>query len=285
MYTVRFSARDLFGAGDHAVTVDICGELPAPGRKGAAMSGDHAGQDAAMARGCATSRTLLEQRGLVDPVELDRALEAFLARVVAGERRRASSPAPGATTASGTGCWPTRTPRCPRWACRWAAACRSSGSRWWRTPRTAQRRRLHAVLLLPDRAARARHRPGTRARPTGRAWCATRARVLREFGFDARPRRARSRVWDASAESRYMVLPRRPAGTDGARRAGPGRPGHPQRAHRRRPRLTAPHRGDCTTTTASRQRRSGPRRDTFTACSPTTTAKSPTTATERTAAT
>jgi nitrile hydratase subunit alpha len=37
--------------------------------------------------------------------------------------------------------------------------------------------------------------------------------VLREFGFELEPRVAIS-VWDASAETRYMVLPRRPAGTE-----------------------------------------------------------------------
>ena len=38
--------------------------------------------------------------------------------------------------------------------------------------------------------------------------------VLREFGVEL-PDRTRISVWDASAESRYMVVPRRPAGTDG----------------------------------------------------------------------
>jgi nitrile hydratase len=37
--------------------------------------------------------------------------------------------------------------------------------------------------------------------------------VLREFGLEL-PERTRVSVWDASAESRYMVLPRRPAGTE-----------------------------------------------------------------------
>lgn len=36
--------------------------------------------------------------------------------------------------------------------------------------------------------------------------------VLREFGLEL-PTRTRITVWDSSAESRYMVLPRRPAGT------------------------------------------------------------------------
>jgi len=38
--------------------------------------------------------------------------------------------------------------------------------------------------------------------------------VLREFRFELDPSVAIS-VWDASAEARYMVLPRRPAGTEG----------------------------------------------------------------------
>jgi nitrile hydratase len=38
--------------------------------------------------------------------------------------------------------------------------------------------------------------------------------VLREFGLQL-PAGTRVSVWDASAESRYMVVPRRPAGTDG----------------------------------------------------------------------
>ena len=38
--------------------------------------------------------------------------------------------------------------------------------------------------------------------------------VLREFGLEL-PAATRVSVWDASAESRYMVVPRRPDGTDG----------------------------------------------------------------------
>ena len=37
--------------------------------------------------------------------------------------------------------------------------------------------------------------------------------VLREFGFEP-PAGTRITVWDASAESRYLVVPRRPAGTE-----------------------------------------------------------------------
>jgi nitrile hydratase subunit alpha len=38
--------------------------------------------------------------------------------------------------------------------------------------------------------------------------------VLREFGFDVSAEK-RLQVWDSTAEIRYMVLPQRPAGTDG----------------------------------------------------------------------
>ncbi|MGY1697172.1 nitrile hydratase subunit alpha [Geodermatophilus sp. SYSU D00814] len=38
--------------------------------------------------------------------------------------------------------------------------------------------------------------------------------VLREFGLEL-PEGTRISVWDASAESRYMVVPRRPEGTEG----------------------------------------------------------------------
>ncbi len=38
--------------------------------------------------------------------------------------------------------------------------------------------------------------------------------VLREFGWEP-PEGTRITVWDASAESRYLVVPRRPDGTDG----------------------------------------------------------------------
>jgi len=37
--------------------------------------------------------------------------------------------------------------------------------------------------------------------------------VLRDFGFELDPG-VQISVWDSSAESRYLVLPRRPAGTE-----------------------------------------------------------------------
>jgi nitrile hydratase len=38
--------------------------------------------------------------------------------------------------------------------------------------------------------------------------------VLRDFGFEL-PAETEIRVWDSTAEIRYLVVPQRPAGTDG----------------------------------------------------------------------
>ena len=38
--------------------------------------------------------------------------------------------------------------------------------------------------------------------------------VLRDFGFEL-PESTKIRVWDSTAEIRYLVLPMRPPGTDG----------------------------------------------------------------------
>ena len=89
------------------------------------MSGDHSGAGAAVAARVRHVEALLESRGLVDPKELDRALEAFLARA-SPRAAPASSRARGATTGSGRGCSRTPTPRCPTSGCRWVAGCRSS---------------------------------------------------------------------------------------------------------------------------------------------------------------
>jgi len=55
-------------------------------------------------------------------------------------------------------------------------------------------------------------RSGTSRSSIARARCAS-ARVLREFGVDL-PESTEIRIWDSSAELRYLVLPERPAGTE-----------------------------------------------------------------------
>ena len=76
-----------------------------------------------------------------------------------------------------------------------------------------QRGRVHAVLLLPvagaGPAADLVQEPAYRARVVSEPRA-----VLREFGLDL-PDEVEIRVWDSSAEVRYLVLPKRPAGTDG----------------------------------------------------------------------
>ena len=55
--------------------------------------------------------------------------------------------------------------------------------------------------------------------------------VLAEFG-SARPADVEVRVWDSTAEVRYLVLPERPAGTEALGRRGARRAGHPRRDDR-----------------------------------------------------
>ena len=59
--------------------------------------------------------------------------------------------------------------------------------------------------------------------------------VLREFGTEL-PEDVEVRVWDSTAELRYLVLPERPAGTDGLTEEAAGRAGHARRDGRRRAR-------------------------------------------------
>ena len=77
--------------------------------------------------------------------------------------------------------------------------------------RGAQRRRLHALLLLSVAGARFAadvvQGPAYRARPV----VEPRA-VLPSWALD--PDDVEVRVWDSSAEIRYLVVPERPAGTE-----------------------------------------------------------------------
>ena len=176
------------------------------------MSGDHSGSDAALAARVRHVEALLEERGLIDPKELDRALEAFLAksspaggaRVVArawtddGFRARllddANAALPEIGLSMGGGLQEQRlivaenTPTqhnvvvCTLCSC-YPIALLGPSPTWYKSEAYRSR-----VVREPRS-------------------------VLREFGFEPDPD-VQITVWDASAESRYMVLPRRPAGTD-----------------------------------------------------------------------
>ena len=74
VYAVRFDASELFGEGDHTVTVDLWESYLRPGcARGDPMSADHAGPAATLAARVRRVEGLLERRGLVDSQELDRA--------------------------------------------------------------------------------------------------------------------------------------------------------------------------------------------------------------------
>jgi nitrile hydratase subunit alpha len=176
------------------------------------MSEDHAGPAAPVAARVRRLEALLEQRGLVDAGELDRALGSFLAR---------ASPANGARVVA----------------------------RAWLDPGFRQRLLADANLALPELGlsmggglAEQRLKVVENTEQTHNVIVCTlcscyplallgpsptwykseayRSRVVRdprgvlaEFGFELGDEVTIS-VWDASAETRYMVLPRRPAGTE-----------------------------------------------------------------------
>jgi nitrile hydratase len=177
------------------------------------VSGDHSGSAGALAARVRHVEALLEERGLVDPVELDRALQAFLskgspasgARAVArawvddGFRRRllddANTALPEIGLSMGGGLQEqqlkvvenTATQHnvivCTLCSCYPIALLGPSPS-WYKSEGYRSR------VVREPRA------------------------VLRELGYDL-PDDTAITVWDASAESRHMVLPRRPTGSDG----------------------------------------------------------------------
>ena len=177
------------------------------------MSGDHAGASTALAAQVRHVEALLEQRGLVDPAELDRALTAFLAK---------SSPASGARVVARA--WVDEAFRqrlldnanaaLPEVGLSMGGALQEQ-----RLKVVANTGSAHNVVVCtlcscypiallgpsPSWYKSEGYRSRVVRDPRG---------VLHEFGYDV-PADLKITVWDASAESRHMVLPRRPVGTDG----------------------------------------------------------------------
>jgi nitrile hydratase subunit alpha len=178
------------------------------------VSGDHAGPSAVLAARVRQLEGLLEQRGLVDAQELDRALEAFLAR---------SSPANGGRVAARA--WLDAGFRTRLLADAGAALpelglSMGGGLQQQRLKVVENTEDAHHVIVCTLCSCYPISLLGPS--PTWYKSEAYRSRVvrdprgvLREFGFELDPA-TKITVWDSSAESRYMVLPRRPAGTEDA---------------------------------------------------------------------
>ena len=175
------------------------------------MSGSHLGPAAAVAARVRHVEGLLEQRGLVDSAELDRALEAFVAR---------SSPANGARLVARA--WLDADFRARLLADANAALpelglSMGGGLQEQRLKVVENTEDSHNVIVCTLCSCYPIALLGPS--PTWYKSEAYRSRVvrdpravLREFGFTLGPATAIN-VWDASAETRYMVLPRRPSGT------------------------------------------------------------------------
>ena len=175
------------------------------------MSADHAGPAATLAARVRRLEGLLEQRGLVDAGELDRALGAFLAR---------ASPANGARLVARA--WLDDGFRARLLADANAALpelglSMRGGLQEQRLKVVQNTEQQHNVIVCTLCSCYPLALLGPS--PTWYKSPAYRSRVvrdpravLREFGFVLDPA-VQINVWDASAESRYMVLPRRPAGT------------------------------------------------------------------------
>jgi nitrile hydratase len=175
------------------------------------VSGDHSGPAVTLAARVRHLEGLLERRGLADSRELDRALEAFLAR---------ASPANGARLVARA--WLDDGFRARLLADANAALpelglSMGGGLQEQRLKVAENTEESHNVIVCTLCSCYPIALLGPS--PTWYKSEAYRSRVvrdprgvLREFGFALNPA-VMINVWDASAESRYMVLPRRPAGT------------------------------------------------------------------------
>jgi nitrile hydratase len=175
------------------------------------MSGDHDHTPGSLAARVRHVEGLLEQRELVDARELERALEAFLAR---------SSPANGARVVAQA--WVDEPFRARLLAHANSAIeelglSMGGGLQQQRLKVVANTESLHNVVVCTLCSCYPIALLGPS--PTWYKSEAYRSRVVRdpravlsEFGFDL-DTGVDVNVWDSSAESRYMVLPRRPAGT------------------------------------------------------------------------
>ncbi|MEU5315945.1 nitrile hydratase subunit alpha [Streptomyces sp. NPDC021056] len=173
------------------------------------MSGDHHA-DATIARRVRRLETLLEEKGVITGEKVDEAIDAFLA---------ASSPANGAKVVARA--WTGEAYKA-RLLADGTAAVRELGymdGSYQRLRVVENTATTHNVIVCTLCSCYPLRLLGPS--PSWYKSEAYRSRVvreprevLREFGLEL-PDTTDITVWDSSAESRYMVLPRRPEGTDG----------------------------------------------------------------------
>jgi nitrile hydratase len=173
------------------------------------MSGDHHA-DATIARRVRRLETLLEEKGVITGEKVDEAIDAFLA---------ASSPANGAKVVARA--WTDEAYKA-RLLADGTAAVQELGymdGSYQRLRVVENTATTHNVIVCtlcscyplrllgpsPSWYKSEAYRSRVVREPRG---------VLREFGLEL-PDAVDITVWDSSAESRYMVLPRRPEGTEG----------------------------------------------------------------------
>ncbi|MET7735101.1 nitrile hydratase subunit alpha [Streptomyces sp. NPDC005402] len=172
-------------------------------------SGDHH-TDATIARRVRRLETLLEEKGLITGERLDEAIDAFLAE---------SSPANGARVVARA--WTDDAYRARLLADGTAAVqelgCMEGSFQRLRVVENTES--LHNVIVCTLCSCYPLRLLGPS--PSWYKSEAYRSRVvreprevLREFGLTL-PDSVDITVWDSSAETRYMVLPRRPQGTEG----------------------------------------------------------------------
>ncbi|MGW0423985.1 nitrile hydratase subunit alpha [Streptomyces sp. NPDC003015] len=172
-------------------------------------SGDHH-TDATIARRVRRLETLLEEKGLITGERLDEAIDAFLAE---------SSPANGARVVARA--WTDHAYRA-RLLADGTAAVRELGymeGSFQRLRVVENTESLHNVVVCTLCSCYPLRLLGPS--PSWYKSEAYRSRVvrepreiLREFGLTL-PDSTQITVWDSSAETRYLVLPRRPEGTEG----------------------------------------------------------------------
>ncbi|MDN3022532.1 nitrile hydratase subunit alpha [Streptomyces sp. S.PB5] len=172
------------------------------------MSGDHH-TDAVIARRVRRLETLLEERGLITGEKVDEAIDAFLA---------SSSPANGAKVVARA--WTDEAYK-ERLLTDGTAAVQELGymdGSYQRLRVVENTASTHNVIVCTLCSCYPLRLLGPS--PSWYKSEAYRSRVvrepravLREFGLEL-PDAVGITVWDSSAESRYMVLPRRPEGTE-----------------------------------------------------------------------